>query len=191
MYADVYDAGVETMFNVDALRQAQDRDHSPYYECLSSAMSLDPTRLCQSLPRLFEAFIHTTKRHRAAVFGQSSHQAPGSSADQARIAALKFFVMCDSLLSAVPSAALRWETLARLLRILDSEGLYGANNGPAAEVLRRCGEDAVTLLGGAVRGTRPALSSSGNIKLTTKFSRRAGAQRIRVEHVINYHPPRL
>ena len=152
LYSSVYDAGVETLFNADALRQAQDRDDSPYSEYLSNAMAADAASLCHCLPRLFEAFIRATKRHRAAVFGQSSHQAPGSSADQARLAALKFLALCDTLLGDAPTAEIRWHTLGELLRIADAEGLYGANNGPATEVLRRCGEDAVTLLADAIRG---------------------------------------
>jgi hypothetical protein len=115
-------------------------------------MTSDAVILCQCMPRLFEAFIQVTKRHRAAIFGQSSHQPPGSSADQARLAALKFLAMCDSLLSSAPTDEIHWQTLVKLLRIANSEGLYGANNDPVTEVLRRCGEDAVTLLGDAIPG---------------------------------------
>ncbi|EKM60878.1 uncharacterized protein PHACADRAFT_133752 [Phanerochaete carnosa HHB-10118-sp] len=141
--SDVYEAGVETMFNVDVLRQAQDRDDYPYVEFLSSAITASPVAACHGLPRLFKAFIQVTRRHKAAIFGQSSHQAPGASADQARQASLKFFAMCDSLLSPVNEDEIRWETKTKLLRIMNSEGLYGANNESIDKVLSRIGEETI------------------------------------------------
>ncbi|GJE87799.1 Urb2 domain-containing protein [Phanerochaete sordida] len=149
IYADVYDAGVETLFTVDVLRQTQDRD-SPYLEPLARAVGASPEAACAALPRLFAAFVAATRRHRAALFGQSSHQAPGAAADQARQAALRFLAVCAALCAPVAPPALRWRTLAALLQALGAEGLYGADNGAVDDVLRRVGEDAIGALAQAV-----------------------------------------
>lgn len=140
------------MFNVDALRQTQDRDDSPYLEPLSRVVASSVVAACHSLPRVFEAFMQVSRKHRAAIFGQSSHHAPGSSADQARLASLKFFTMCESLLRLVGDDELRWETRVKMLRIMDSEGLYGANNSSVDEVLRRVAEEAISVLANSIKG---------------------------------------
>ncbi|EKM48091.1 uncharacterized protein PHACADRAFT_203262, partial [Phanerochaete carnosa HHB-10118-sp] len=145
------------MFNVDVLRQAQDRDDSPYVEFLSSAITASPVAACHGLPRLFKAFIQVTRRHKAAIFGQSSHQAPGASADQARQASLKFFAMCDSLLSPVNEDEIRWETKTKLLRIMNSEGLYGVNNESIDKVLSRIGEETIAGLAHFISENKQAL----------------------------------
>lgn len=149
---DVYEAGVETIFNVDILRQTQDRDDTVLSEPLSKAVDSDSTPLCQILPRLLGTYIQVVRKHRAALFGQSSHQAAGSSADQARIASLRFIATCDSISGKTPDINVRWQTRVQLLQIMDAEGLYGATNDPVMEVLQQSKEDAIYLLAEAIRG---------------------------------------
>ena len=149
---DVYEAGVETIFNVDILRQTQDRDDTVLSEPLSKAVASDYVPLCQILPRLLGTYIQVVRKHRAALFGQSSHQATGSSADQARIASLRFMATCDSISGKTSDVNVRWQTRVRLLQIVDAEGLYGATNDPVMEILRQSNEDAIHLLAEAIRG---------------------------------------
>lgn len=154
VFADVYEAGVETMFYVEVLRQAQDRDDAFYFDPLTKVMTSDPTFMCSCLPRLFGAYIQATRKHRAVLFGQSSHQAAGASADQARLASLRFLAMCDSISGQASDADVRWRTRAQLFQIMDSEGLYGANNEQVLEVLRLSGDEAIVLLADAIRGEK-------------------------------------
>ena len=140
------------MFNVEVLRQVHDRDETIYLEPLAQAMASEPILLCRCLPRLLKSYIQVTQKHRAALFGQSSHQTPGASADQARLAALRFLAMCDSLSGQVADADVLWRTRVQLFQIMDSEGLYGANSEPVLDMLRRVGDEAIASLVDAIRG---------------------------------------
>ncbi|KAJ6627156.1 hypothetical protein B0H10DRAFT_422773 [Mycena sp. CBHHK59/15] len=66
----MFDVGIETLFNVDTLRHAHDDDHP-----LFAALRNIPDDLVHPvLPRIFLSFVQCIRKHRSALFSQSSTQ---------------------------------------------------------------------------------------------------------------------
>ncbi|KAH8100543.1 Urb2/Npa2 family-domain-containing protein [Cristinia sonorae] len=145
-----YEAGIETLFNVDTLRSVQEVHAANTFEkALANLISTQPDIVLQSLPRLFRSHGQTQIKYRAALYGQGSKQTTGSTTEQARSASMGFLTLCESLLSQVPENEAVWTARVSLLRIVDQEGLLSRSDEDSAAVLRRIGESAVLSLGSA------------------------------------------
>ncbi|TCD70050.1 hypothetical protein EIP91_005031 [Steccherinum ochraceum] len=142
-----YQAGIETLFNVDTLRTFQDAHAANTLEtALANIASTRPEIVLQSLPRLFRSYGQAQTKHRSALYGQGSKLGTGSTTDQARSATMGFFALCESLLSQIPEGEESWTARVSLLHVVDHEGLLSRSDESSAGILRQIGETAITAL---------------------------------------------
>lgn len=119
----VYNAGIETMFNVDTLRQVHNEDH-PFFLALQSITG----ELVQPmLPRIFSSFVQNTKKYRNALFAQGSGHTPAAVTKQVHEASFSFFDSCEVLFSAADLTPLMWEARLGLLTVVEEEHLFNSN----------------------------------------------------------------
>ncbi|KAJ7492845.1 Urb2/Npa2 family-domain-containing protein [Mycena latifolia] len=115
----VYNVGIETLFNVDTLRQVHNEDH-PFFLALKTI----PDDLVQPmLPRIFSSFVQCTRKYRSALFAQSSGHTPAAVAEQVHATSFSFFDSCQVLLSVSNPTTLTWGARLGLLTVVDEENL--------------------------------------------------------------------
>ena len=74
LVADIYDAGIETMFGLDIIRQAADvKLDTSLREALEAALNEHFAVVLRCLPRLFESYVQAVKRYKGALFSQGSN----------------------------------------------------------------------------------------------------------------------
>ncbi|KAJ7655049.1 Urb2/Npa2 family-domain-containing protein [Mycena polygramma] len=102
------------------LRQMHDEEH-PFFLGLRDI----PDELVHpGLPRLFASFAQCTRKHRSALFGQTSGHSSAAVTEQVRAASFSFFDSCHSLLNvAIPTAA-TWGARVGLLTVVGDENLF-------------------------------------------------------------------
>ncbi|KAJ7900109.1 Urb2/Npa2 family-domain-containing protein [Mycena olivaceomarginata] len=121
---NVYLVGTEILFNVDTLRPIYDEDH-PLFAALRSL----PNELVHSsLSRIFSSFVHCTRKHRNALFGQSSGHSPAALTEQVRSACFSFFDSCQALLDVTNPTILTWKARVDLLAVIGDEYLFSSSN---------------------------------------------------------------
>ncbi|EMD41711.1 hypothetical protein CERSUDRAFT_128752 [Gelatoporia subvermispora B] len=144
---DVFSAGIETVFNLDILRQAGELYcDNALKEALARATSGTAQETLSVIPRLLQAFVHAIKRHRGALFSQGSHQAPADTARQVQASGMAFFSLCNSLLGSSDDNLQSWQMRIDLLSVVQAENLYYTEDEPAAGVLRQSGKLAMDAL---------------------------------------------
>ncbi|KAI0639184.1 Urb2/Npa2 family-domain-containing protein [Trametes polyzona] len=145
--SDVYDAGIETVLGLDILKPAADQKHeSALADSLQRALEAHPGTVLRPLPRLFASYVQTVKRHKGALFGQGSSQAPGQVAEQLQVAAMAFYASCDALARAGEDDEY-WRCRVALLEVVERENLLGVKDNDAKALLRQDGDAAVDALG--------------------------------------------
>ena len=149
----IYNAGIDTIFNVDILRT--ELDGSLIDGPINGLLGKAAISVVQSLPRLFSSYAELTRNNRGSLFGQGSKQEPGASLQQARRAGIKFFASCEAVLSETDETPLVWQTRLALLRTIDVQALYTVNDDAAGNALRRVGDTSVTALLKAMQGKQP------------------------------------
>ncbi|KAJ7786075.1 Urb2/Npa2 family-domain-containing protein [Mycena metata] len=120
---NVYTVGVELLFNVDTLRQIHDHDHPLFVVLRDLPIGL----VHPSLSWIFSSFFHCTKKHRSALFAQSSGNTPAAVTDQVHSASFAFFDSCLSLLDAANPTTLVWEARVGLLTVVGDENLFSSS----------------------------------------------------------------
>ncbi|KAI0374393.1 hypothetical protein BV20DRAFT_977085 [Pilatotrama ljubarskyi] len=144
--SDIYDAGIETIFGLDILKPSADQKHeSALADALERTLKVSPEIVLRPLPRLFASYVHTLKRHKGALFGQGSSQAPGQTADQLQVAAMAFYAACCALTQA-GADDLSWSCRVALLGVVEREHLVNPKDDNAKARLRRDGDMAVEAL---------------------------------------------
>ncbi|KAJ7275268.1 hypothetical protein B0H12DRAFT_249170 [Mycena haematopus] len=119
----VYVLGIEILFNVDTLRQTHDQEH-PIFAALRNI----PDHLVHpSLSRIFASFVHCTRKHRSALFGQSSGQSSAALTEQVRSACFSFFDSCQVLLDVFDPTILTWKARVDLLNVVGDEYLFSSS----------------------------------------------------------------
>ena len=119
---NIYAAGTDTLFSLDALKQPLDT----LFDAGSSSISL----LLPVLPKLCTSFLSATHRHRSALF------VPATSAvgekEEVRKKGMEFVERCWTLLR--DSASLQeglevktWESVIGVLRVVEKERLFVAH----------------------------------------------------------------
>lgn len=151
---DIYQAGIDTLFNVDTLRQVQEYSLS---EVLRNAAKTCPDAALSCLPRIFQSFLEVINKHRNTLFSQGSNRGPGASLEQARTAGLRFFASCNSVLDDVPDTEHVWRTRAVLLGTVEERQLLGSNDDAGTGFLSAIAEKAYELLVSPTIGTCPLL----------------------------------
>jgi len=149
LVSEMYSAGIETLFNLDILRTAEDNKcDRALKDALAEALASFPAVSLDAMPRMFESFIQTIKRHKSALFGQGSNHTAGNVATQVQAVGIAFFSMCGELLASAPNGEddRIWKTRIALLVIVDAENLYNVRDEHATHTLRQCGEISVEAL---------------------------------------------
>jgi nucleolar pre-ribosomal-associated protein 2 len=141
----IYNAGAETLFNLETLRHAHDTKSENFFDAIK-AISNSNAQVLSCLPRLFASYVHSIQKHRSALFIQGSNQQLGAATEELRASAMSFFAASDSLLDAVESNAQIWSIKVALLHLVNHEGLYNRNQAQAS-VLHRIVESARETLG--------------------------------------------
>ncbi|KAF7339844.1 Urb2 domain-containing protein [Mycena venus] len=116
-------AGTEILFNVDTLRQVHDEEH-PLFSALQSIPS-DLVHPC--LSGIFTSFVHSTRKHRNALFGQSSGNTAAATTEQVRSACFSFFDSCQGLLNVINPTILTWKARVDLLTVIGDENLFSTS----------------------------------------------------------------
>jgi hypothetical protein len=123
----VYNAGAETLFNLDILRHTHDsKSEDPIFAAVKAISTLN-TKVLSCLPRLFTSYVHVLQKHRGGLFSQGSSQLPGAATEELRASGMRFFASSESLLHLVESEAQAWSIKMALLRLVNHEGLYNHN----------------------------------------------------------------
>ncbi|KAJ7706421.1 Urb2/Npa2 family-domain-containing protein [Mycena rosella] len=118
----VCNVGIETIFNIETLRQVHNEDH-PLFLTLKNI----PDKLVQPmLPRIFSAFVQCTRKYRGALFGQSSGHNPTAVAEQVHAASFSFLDSCQVLLGVSNPTILTWEARLGLLTVVEEENLFSS-----------------------------------------------------------------
>uniref|UniRef100_A0A8H7Y6I5 Nucleolar 27S pre-rRNA processing Urb2/Npa2 C-terminal domain-containing protein n=1 Tax=Psilocybe cubensis TaxID=181762 RepID=A0A8H7Y6I5_PSICU len=121
----VLEAGMETLFNLDILRQSQDsKAGNPLIERLLKLVPENRDIVYGILPDLFSHCISATKKNRGALFSQGSQSQPGASLEQLHEACLRFVLALFSLVDHGHQDHHAWRTRFALLNIIDQENLF-------------------------------------------------------------------
>ncbi|KAG6891425.1 hypothetical protein C0992_007204 [Termitomyces sp. T32_za158] len=130
----IYDAGIETLFNLDILRRI--RDSKAENELLESIAPVlrSNAEVHSVLPRLFASYIESLKKHRGALVSQSSSQIPGSANAEIQTQGMQFLAGCLSLLDLHEHSAKTWSARVALVKVVDKENLFDRGNPEAAMV---------------------------------------------------------
>ncbi len=151
--SDVYDAGIETMFGLEIVKQTADNKHdSVLSDALENTLKDSPAAVLRSLPRLFASYVQNVKRHKSALFGQGSSQIPGHLTDQVQAAAMAFYATCNALTRTTMDDA-SWHCRVSLLEVVEREDLFNSNDNEVRMLLRRDGDLAVEALATAWDGS--------------------------------------
>ena len=151
--SDVYDAGIETMFGLEIVKQTADNQPNLVlsYAPENTLKDTPVVALCSS-PCLFASYVQNIKRHKGVLFGQTSGQTPSHIADQVQAAAMAFYAMCTALAQTTADDA-SWQCRVTLLEVVEREDLLNLNDNEARTLLRRDGDLAVEVLATAWDGS--------------------------------------
>lgn len=152
LVADIYDAGIETMFGLDSIKQAADHKHdTALSEALEAAMKEDSESALRCLPRLFASYVQSVKRHKGALFSQGSNQAAGHITEQVQRATM---VSCEAFVSLARMSTdiLGWQCRVSLLETVETEILLSPKDEEAKALLRREGDMAMDAVADAWDG---------------------------------------
>ncbi|KAF9480438.1 hypothetical protein BDN70DRAFT_931712 [Pholiota conissans] len=121
----VLDAGIETLFNLDILRQNIDSkaDHS-LVEHLQVLSSTEKGLVYTHIQSILVYYIQAIRKHRGALFSQGSSQSQGASLDELHEYGTQFFISLLGLVQESERDTLAWTTRASLLEVVDKENLF-------------------------------------------------------------------
>ncbi|KAI0690683.1 Urb2/Npa2 family-domain-containing protein [Cytidiella melzeri] len=160
-HAELYQAGIDTLFSLDVLRQAQGQADDTIENTLKDAISSSPSAILSCVPRIFQSYVHVTQKHRNTLFSQGSSRGSVTSAEQARKAGMKFFASCIAVINSIPANDSTWRTTAALLEFVDLQRLLGLNDEAATHTLRGVVELACDLLASHITDTQcPQVASA-------------------------------
>ncbi|KAI0757227.1 Urb2/Npa2 family-domain-containing protein [Daedaleopsis nitida] len=167
LVADIYNAGIETMFGLDIIKQTIDhRQDTALSEALTTASAEHSGLILRTLPRLFESYVQNVKRHKGSLFSQGSNQAPGHVTEQVQREAMVFYASCASLArSEVDNAS--WRCRVALLEVVEKENLLNMRDEEAKGLLRKEGDLAVEGLACAWDERSSSLTESAMRALAT------------------------
>lgn len=127
LYEDIYNAGRDTLFNLDTLRQlCEDRptdQSTALFNCLQKACSSSSEfqAVLSIMPKIFLSFVQAVKRHRGTVFSQTSKAIGAGLNDEVNTASMRFLVNCEVVIASVgESGEMRTEVWDARLRLLES-----------------------------------------------------------------------
>ncbi|KAG6902814.1 hypothetical protein C0995_011301 [Termitomyces sp. Mi166 len=133
----VYDAGIETLFNLDILRRTRDsKTETELFEAIAPVLKSN-TEVHIVLPRLFASYIEYVKKHRGALVSQGSSRVHGSANTEIQAQGIQFLASCLSLLDVHEQSVKTWSVRVALLEVVDKESLFDRRNTESTMVLDR------------------------------------------------------
>jgi len=121
----ILDAGVETLFNLDVLRQSYDsKSENLLVKALEKMSFTDADLVLQNLPNILAQYISANRKHRGALFSQGSQTQPGASLEELRETGMHFFTLIMGLVNDSKQDCRAWQTRALLLRIVEQENMF-------------------------------------------------------------------
>lgn len=151
--SDIYQAGVDTIFSADILRQAQGQPDALIEDAFRRGMNSCRDAVLSCMPAILLSYIQITQKYRNTLFSQGSSRGSSVSAEQARKAGMKFFSLCMSVINDVVASHDTWKTTAALLEVVDSQRLMGADDEDATKALKGVAENACRLLASSTTGS--------------------------------------
>ncbi|KAF5337392.1 hypothetical protein D9611_003253 [Ephemerocybe angulata] len=125
----ILSVGVETIFNLDTLRQiSESPDGTLLFNALETSLRTHRTTVLKSFPELYTHYVSCLKRHRGAIFTQSSTSQAGSSRTEFNVAAMKFFTCCQNMLDSEQRDGDAWDTISGLAEVVGQENLYDSQS---------------------------------------------------------------
>lgn len=145
----LYNAGVETFFSLDVLRQSHDsKSGNAILSALQNVGESSKNVVIASLPRLFSSFLQAIKKYRTTLFGQGSNQLPGAGTNELNAAGMHFFIRCQSLLGDDQSSLDAWMTRNALLDIVRENNLLNRSLPDVELAINQIGDLAIEALAG-------------------------------------------
>ncbi|KAI0085622.1 Urb2/Npa2 family-domain-containing protein [Irpex rosettiformis] len=139
-FLEIYQAGIDTIFSVDVLRQAQGLPDDTIEDSLRKAKDCHSNAVLACIPRIFQAYIDIAQKHRNTLFTQGSSRGTITPAEQARQAGMKFFASCTRVIRCLPTSGDTWRTTAALVEIVDAQRLLGLTDEAGIESLKAVAE---------------------------------------------------
>ncbi|KAG6845669.1 hypothetical protein H0H87_005876 [Tephrocybe sp. NHM501043] len=128
----IYDAGIETLFNLDVLRRARDsRTENDFFEAMAPVLTSNVT-VYAVLPRLFASFIEYIKKNRGTLVQSST---PGTSSAEIQTQGMQFLTSCLLLLDFHDNLDQTWSARVGLLKVVEQESLFDRSNTEASALL--------------------------------------------------------
>jgi hypothetical protein len=149
----IVEAGIDTIFNLDILRQSQ--DGSTESTLLQNLRTLNKSReelVMETLPQIYDHYIHSLKKHRGALFGQGSQHYGGTALDELHGAGIRFFISCEGMLRDDQTSVV-WATRIALLQIVNQENLFYRKQPDTQVVLDQLLQTSLTALNDSWQGT--------------------------------------
>lgn len=149
----VLDAGVETLFNLDVLRQSHDsKNENLLVESLEKLSFTDRDLVMQNLPNILAQYISANKKHKGALFGQGSQTQPGASLDELHETGMRFFTSILGLVNDSKQDCRAWQTRALLLQIVERENIFSSKQLDSQMTFNRILELALVALSDGWKG---------------------------------------
>ncbi|KAM6497881.1 Urb2/Npa2 family domain containing protein [Amanita muscaria] len=146
----VYNAGVETLYNPDVLRQSlHPNTENPVLTSFQEASKSSKTDILSVLPRLFSSFLQSIKKYRTSLFGQGS---AASTTQESNAVSMRFFITCQSFLGSSIEA---WRARSALLVIVRENNLL---NRPLLEATASLGQICELAIASLSESANPALA---------------------------------
>lgn len=143
----IIEAGIDTIFNLDILRQSQDgNSESALLQNLRTLNKSHGKLIMETLPQIYLYHVHSLKRHRGALFGQGSQHSGGTALDELHAAGVRFFVSCEGMLRDHDQTSQVWATRITLLQIVNAENLFHRKQLETQVVLNQLLETSLTAL---------------------------------------------
>lgn len=141
-----YEAGIDTILNLDILRQARDsHSENTLFDAIATTLSSNSTILI-TLPRILASYVEAVKKYRGSLFGLGSNQLPGATVDGSNASGMRFFAACNSLLDHAGPTSQTWSTRVHLLSLVDRENIFARGQLDALLVLNQNVELALNTL---------------------------------------------
>ena len=149
----IVDAGIDTIFNLDILRQSQDTE-SALLQNLRTLNKSHGEIVMETLPQIYGHYIRSLKKHRGALFGQGPLHSEGIASDEFHGAGVRFFVACEGMLRDHDQTSRVWAIRISLLQIVNQENLLHGKQPDTQAVLNQLLETSLTALDDSWKGTR-------------------------------------
>ena len=151
----IVNAGFDTIFNLDILRQSQDGNtESALLQNLRTLNKSHGEIVMKTLPQIYRHYIHFLKKHRGVLFGQGPLHSEGTAYDELHGAGVQFFIACEGMLQDHGQTSRVWATRITLLQIVNQENLFHRNRPDTQVVLSQLLETSLTALDDRWKGTR-------------------------------------